>query len=133
MPHSAKPYAKRLSCTVKYSTRRCRSLCSALPAMAQSPLCLPEDRAATTRARKTLGPTQFAQIGKARLFCLEPNLEFFLRFGIILHTGAYYMLWSLESTRYPQKIYLPALAIKPPTGSMSDKPRVVENLDHPGK
>lgn len=32
-----------------------------------------------------------------------------------------------------RKIDLPALAIKQPTGRMSDKPKVVENLDHPEK
>ena len=102
MPYSAEPQEKRLPGTVKDRAGCDRCLYTAAPAMRQATAGLPSLGSPALRASETIRPAKFEHVFDARRIRSEARLEFLQRPRVILfHASRYYILWSLEPTRYP--------------------------------
>jgi hypothetical protein len=104
VPHSTQPQTKWFSSAMKNCPSGDRRLLATTSTVQQAPTRLPGVASFASRANKSIRPSQLAKIFKTIIFRLKARLKFILGFRIVLsvHKPAYYMLWPLESTRYPR-------------------------------
>lgn len=97
VPNCSKPQLQRLSRILEYCSCCYRGLKMTFFAFIESLSNLPRFMIATTRATKSIRPTETIKIVPAGLFGAKPFLKFHQSLRIIFHTQQYYILGLPES------------------------------------